>query len=668
MRRTSRRISTLENRRRAVPEDDRGRVARALTWILILLLVTPVNAEKKSASKPAPAAVVVPSFPIAETGVFPIPYEKFGSFSGRGTDAFRYKITDRAGLSRAAGAGIYPNFGALAKDPHFKRWSAKKSTPASPWDNVESGDPQADFYVWATAKDVGPGARLLFTARALADGGHLRHALKAYHAVLVHFGKEPCWSADHTFVWYVGADALSQIESITTRHPEIGVRLTGARFRVKNGTDADTKNDEFEIDPGRWEKYTPKGAVPLESLSVKQQRGYGKVRLVQYENGHWQMLVDDKPFVVKGVTYNPTPVGQHVSSVGLRWMSDDSDENGRADAPYDTWLDVNLNHRQDADEKAVGDFAILKEMGANAIRIFRGGSGLAYDPTEFDKKVMRDMHETYGIYAIMGDFLGAYTVGSGATWDDGTDYTDPVQLENMRRSVRDYVMDHRNEPYVLMWLIGNENLMPADYSGVNATRTKAALQVEAYLGFVNEIAEMIHRLDPDHPVAVGNLDLLNVVEHGRFAPEVDIFGTNLYRGSHGFGSAWKEIRAGFDRPVMITEYGCDAWDTRRGEPNEDMQADYHAGNWSDIEIHRAGRRGVGNSIGGIVFQFVDEWWKSNNGPWETHDVEKDGAMAFPDGWSQEEWFGMLSLGDGSESPFLRQPRKVFYRYRDELWK
>jgi hypothetical protein len=43
-------------------------------------------------------------------------------------------------------------------------------------------------------------------------------------------------------------------------------------------------------------------------------------------------------------------------------------------------------------------------------------------------------------------------------------------------------------------------------------------------------------------------------------------------------------------------------------------------------------------------------------------------MAFPDGWASEEWYGLMSLGDGTNSPFMRQRRQVYELYRDKLWK
>ena len=44
-----------------------------------------------------------PVFPIADTGSeFHVSFEKYGAFSGRGTNDYKYQITDRAGLEATA--------------------------------------------------------------------------------------------------------------------------------------------------------------------------------------------------------------------------------------------------------------------------------------------------------------------------------------------------------------------------------------------------------------------------------------------------------------------------------------------------------------------------------------------------------------------------------------
>lgn len=634
---------------------------RKLSFLLIIILC---------AGSLAWGAKGGPVFPISNLGEeFPVAYEKVGEFTGVGTNAYRYRIKDKQGLERAVGAGIFPNNGAsLLGDPAFKKWRRKHTPNRNQWDFVSSGDPQSDFYIWASATNVDPGTKLFFTAQALTDAGQFVQALKAYYAIIVHFPKEACWSSDHSFVWYLGPECLNKIEGITSHHPEIGYELEGAVVTVKNGDDTDLKNDEFIVDPGKWVRRGAESSVNLDTAKTIAQRGYGRVELKEYENHHWRLLVDGKPYVVRGVTYHPTAVGKDLNSQGNSWMFDDEDENGRPDTPYDTWVDRNGNNRQDAGEAAIGDFKLMQDMGVNTIRLYRLSPGLDYKPKEFNKEVLRDLYKTYGIRVAFGDLLGAYTIGSGASWNDGTDYTDPVQLEHMKRLVKDFVNDHKGEDYVLMWILGNENLMKGEYGGVNATRTKAAQQPDAYLKFVNEVAEMIHQIDPDHPVAVGNLGLTDLEEHAKYAPAVDIFGANLYMGTAGFGNTWKRVQQAFDRPILITEYGCDAWNSKTHKEDEMAQAKYHQGNWEDIQLNLGEGNGTGNAIGGIVFEYLDEWWKSPSGPWDVHDDTEDSPMAFPDGWSSEEYLGIVSQGNGNKSPFLRRPRKAYYLYKDTLWK
>lgn len=636
--------------------------------ILLFVSLSTINCLCFSAPRPK-KLIPSSSLKLFSTGdSFPIDYTRYGEFIDRGTGRYKYKITDRPGLAAAMGEGIYPNVTDLQSNPGYVAWKKKNPGKLSPWDFVNSGDPTAEFYAWAQDKTVGPGTRLFFLAQALNEGGHYKQALKAYYAILVNFPKEACWSTDHSFVWYLSEATLDHIENILHAHPDVAYELNGAVFKVTNGRDTDLTNDEFILDPGQWAPVKKGKGVDLSTLKIKDRRGDGRVQLVQFQNGHWQLRVDNQPFAVHGMTYSPTEVGKRLADVANQWMSDDTDDDGLVDAPYQSWIDKNKNNKKDADEPEVGDFQLMKDMGVNAIRFYQNSVNPDYNPKEFNKKTLRDMQERYGIYAIMGHFLGAYTISSGATWEEGTDYTDPVQRENMKNSLHDYVLDHRHEPYVLMWLLGNENLMPADYSGINATRTNAASHVKEYLQFVNEMAEMIHQLDPDHPVAVGNLDAVNLEEYAQYAPAVDIFGANSYHGVAGFGALFKRVHQVFDRPVLITEYGCDAYDSRTHQENEAAQADYHEGNWQSIQTNLAGGAREGNAIGGVIFEYLDEWWKSQSGSAKVHDVNPDFPMDFPDGWAQEEWFGVMSQGNGSQSPLLRQPRQTYYLYRDKLWK
>jgi hypothetical protein len=69
---------------------------------------------------------------------------------------------------------------------------------------------------------------------------------------------------------------------------------------------------------------------------------------------------------------------------------------------------------------------------------------------------------------------------------------------------------------------------------------------------------------------------------------------------------------------------------------------------------------------------MDEWWKSGAAGWDgapyEHDTQAQHRAPFPDGWAHEEWFGIVSMGNGNDSPFLRQLRKTYFVYKEELWK
>jgi len=591
-----------------------------------------------------------------------VDYAKYGEFTDMGTPEYHYRIINPDKLSNASGEGIYPNKTVL-NDPDYKRLTKDKKLEGSPWDYVAGPDYKVNFYKWASIP-VDDGTKLFFTALALKEAGLYRHAIKAYYAIIVHFPKDTCWSKDGSFVWYIGPAAMNEIINLTRSHPELGIELLDAKIAVINGDDADLGNDQVIVNPGKLQHFSPESRnIPkydLNMTAIKQHRGSGKVRFIQYSNLAWQLLVDDKIFFIRGVTYTPSPVGLSPKNTSLNnWMTYDSDKNGILDIPYETWIDLNKNSKKDASEEVIGDFQLLKNMGCNTIRIF-------YDET-IDKKILRDMHDNYGIHVAMCNFIGAYTVGSGASWEKGTDYTDPSQKQRMKENVTKMINEHKNESYMLMWILGNENNLPADYTGINATRTNAAKYPEEYAIFLNDTAKMIHELDPNHPVAVGNLETKHLDYYAKYAPEIDALGINSYRGKDGFGRLWQEVRDTFDRPIFLKEFGCDAYYENKGE-DEDSQAIYHKNCWEDIYYNRAGWWGEGNSIGGIVFEWLDEWWKDNQAGDSSfkHQTASQCDMAFPDGRSHEEWFGVCSQGNGSKSPFLRQLRKTYYLYK-KMW-
>ena len=177
---------------------------------------------------------------------------------------------------------------------------------------------------------------------------------------------------------------------------------------------------------------------------------------------------------------------------------------------------------------------------------------------------------------------------------------------------------------------------------------------------------MIKSIDPDRPVAISNGETQFLEIIAKNCPDIDIFGCNSYRGKAGFeGTLFEDVKSIYAKPVIITEYGCPAYAKGRSRQEaEELQAEYLKANWEGIMLNTAGC-GAGNAIGGVLFEWLDEWWKAYEP--SLHDYKPLWAGPFPDGWMHEEWLGVCSQGDGSDSPYLRQLRKSYYTYQ-ELWK
>jgi len=366
------------------------------------------------------------------------------------------------------------------------------------------------------------------------------------------------------------------------------------------------------------------------------------------------MFVDGAPYFVRGMGYVINPVGESPEGGGRPWTDwafSDVNHNGRIDGPFDAWVDANQNNKQDPDEPTVGDFQLMKEMGVNTIRWYCN----AYPPNQkTNKELFRELFEKYGIRVVAGDYFGAYAIASGATYEQGTDYRDPVQQEKMLASVRQMVLENKDEPYLLLWLLGNEN-------NLSLTHTNASQYPEAYARFLNRAAQLIHELDGKHPVALshgGGSEFLKFYK--QFAPDVDILGANAYMGAYGFGLFWKDVRKDYGKPILYTEYAGNENVTEKG------QVAYHRGCWRDIEKNRAGGSGAGNALGGLAQEWLDRWWPGGD-PDHHATVDMSQSISSGHAWNQE-YAGFCTQGDGSQSPFLRQLRPVYYLYKDELWK
>jgi hypothetical protein len=169
-----------------------------------------------------------------------------------------------------------------------------------------------------------------------------------------------------------------------------------------------------------------------------------------------------------------------------------------------------------------------------------------------------------------------------------------------------------------------------------------------------------------------------------------VFGGNVYRGEQGFGRhMFQDVKEQTDRPMLVTEYGVSAYAEGYSQQQaETYQTMYVGNNWEDLSSNMAGR-GEGNALGGVLFEFMDEWWKANSdlpekvqkarADWyasksatyknlqpENHDAVPQFGFPFLDGWSYEEWYGLIAQGTGAHSPFERILRPA-YRTMSLIW-
>ncbi|MDR1474736.1 MAG: hypothetical protein LBS38_03520 [Endomicrobium sp.] len=598
-----------------------------------------------------------------------IDYEKYGEFQNLNKSNYRYNVIDLEGLRNASGSGIFPDKQSVYKEKAYEKYVKSGKLKGSCWDFVNSSDYQANFYKWATISED-PGIKLYYTAYALESAGNYKQAIKAYYSCLVFFPRAVGYTQFGT-PWYVAPLCIAKIKYLVHKHPDVNIKLEGASIRIENRFDNNRNNDIFFVNPGKLihtgENKSGRKYIDLSKIGVKQVIGVGNVKLLQYNNNHFQLTVNGKPYVVRAVSYSPNKVGLSPDygtlDVNVDWSYADYNGNGKIDGPYDAWVDANRDDMQGDDEKPVGDFALMREMGINTLRI--------YNYNGINKQLLKEGYENFGFMYMMGSLIGMYGTDSGAEWFKGTDYTNKKQKENMFNSIRKMVETYKDEPYILMWVLGNEN----NYGTVgvegqsNGTSNQAQKHPVAYYKFVNDCAQLIKSLDPlRRPVAICNGDEYFLDYCAKNAPNVDIYGANAYRGPYGFGSLWSDVMLQYGKPVVITEYGCPAFAKDWSEAAcEQEQAEYHEGCWNDIEDNLAGvADGVGNALGGVIFEWTDEWWKSGQNPYGHTDIPQ-WYGPFLDGGGYEEWFGICSLGDGRDSPFKRQLRRSYFMYRD-LWK
>ncbi len=313
------------------------------------------------------------------------------------------------------------------------------------------------------------------------------------------------------------------------------------------------------------------------------------------------LLVDGRPFTVAGVGYQPIPIGAPISREVLDFIYTDPDIIAR-------------------------DLALLRAMNVNTIRLW----SQAPDATLLDACHNGGVDP---IYVIMGFWVPL---------SPGVDYADPATIAALEADFADYVNQFKDHPAVLAWGIGNENNLA--YGG----------DLADWFTLANNLAGVAYAAEGAayHPIMVINGALRQLGDMDYNSDDlsmnwVDIWGNNTYPGDdfHCYFDYYEMLSA---KPLILTEFGIDAYDNQAGTEYQAVQADYVVQQWRQIE------RG---SLGGTVMAYSDEWWKAGDPP--IHDLGGYNTFMHPDGYSNEEWWGLLGVEDDGPNPDIMHPRLVY---------
>ncbi len=218
---------------------------------------------------------------------------------------------------------------------------------------------------------------------------------------------------------------------------------------------------------------------------------------------------------------------------------------------------------------------------------------------------------------MLNHSFGRYGLTIDDAWVAVTDYSRPKTQELLMSEVTQMVEDYKGTPGLLLFLLGNENNYGLFWAGAETEDFPDDDQERAFIGetrgrpmyrLMNDAAKAMKAIDPSHPVAICNGDMLFAEIVAEECTDVDIYGVNMYRGV-SFGDAFQRVRDELDMPIMFTEFGADAFHAIDNAEDQKMQAYYMVGNWREIYLNAAGVGGAANSIGGFTFQFSDGWWK-----------------------------------------------------------
>ncbi len=179
----------------------------------------------------------------------------------------------------------------------------------------------------------------------------------------------------------------------------------------------------------------------------------------------------------------------------------------------------------------------LKAAGGNSLRTW----GAPTDGALLDKAQELGLTVTFGIW------LGHK--------DHGFDYNDPKQVKDQFGKAKAIVERYKDHPALLIWGVGNE------MEGVEGM--ERGWVDPAVWTAVEDVAKMIKREDPDHPVVtvVAEFNAEKIAAIKKYCPSLDALGINSYGTMLTLPERLR--KAGWGKPYIVTEFGpAGPWQTQ----------------------------------------------------------------------------------------------------------
>lgn len=322
-----------------------------------------------------------------------------------------------------------------------------------------------------------------------------------------------------------------------------------------------------------------------------------------------KLYVDGSEFFIKAMCYNPSPLGQPVSvsdgSGGGFCSPKVSPFGSTLTTCYDSdYFDGGPNAADQPSPPGGGwfqpvwerDFPLMKELGANTIRIYNTNpttkqASIYYPqavrlPLGKDHIPFMNLASSYGFQVIF-PLISDYTILT--TYDAAT----------FKRLLRWQIDEVGNHPALLMWAFGNELPLNGNPDLVNL--------MNMYITYIKQYT--LTKWGKNILITVAVVDLPESYNTLAATLDVDIFTTNAgYRGftfsdlwtGNSIFQGWYALSCRYNKPVFIGELG---WHTINNSISY-TNPDWFNQIWKDLVGHIDQ-----GCVGGAFFEYSDEQLK-----------------------------------------------------------